>query len=79
MLINVKMPKKHLTKKYLRIRVKDPKKFDKRSFRIKDVGREGYTKIIIGCPKGKYDPKKKKCKVGTQTQSILLNRKDFGI
>ncbi len=73
------MTKTHLTKKYLRVRVKNPKKFDRRSFRIKDVGRKGFTKIIIGCPKGKYDAKKKKCKVGTKTQAILLNRKDFGI
>lgn len=61
------------------MRVKSPGKFDKRSFRTKDVGRKGYTKIIIGCPKGKYDAKKKKCKVGTQTQAVLMSRKDFKI
>lgn len=66
--------KVHLTKRYRRIRVKSPSKFDKRSLRIKDVGRKGYTKIIVGCPKGKYDPKKKRCKVGTQTQAILKPR-----
>lgn len=73
------MTKVHYTKKYKRIRIKSPKIFDKRSFRIKDVGREGFTKIIIGCPRGKWDDKKKRCKVGTQTQAVLLNRKDFGI
>ena len=59
---------------YIRQRVKSPKKFDKRSLRIKDVGRPGGTKIIVGCPKGKYDPKRKRCKVGTQTQAILKER-----
>lgn len=67
--------KVHLTKRYKRIRVKNPNLFDKRSFRIKDVGRKDGTKIIVGCPRGKYDPRKKKCKVGTQTQSILEERK----
>lgn len=65
------MPKTHLTKNYKRTRVKDPKKFDKRSFRTKDVGKPGHTKIIVACPKGKYDSKKKRCKVGMQTQAII--------
>jgi len=73
------MPKIHITKRFKRIRVKSPKQFDSRSFRIKDVGRKGYTKLIIACPKNKYDAKRKKCKVGTKTQAVLLNRKDFGI
>jgi hypothetical protein len=67
------------TKRYKRIRVKSPKKFDRRSFRTKDVGRKGFTKIIVACPKGKYNARKKVCKVGTQTQAILLNRRDFKI
>lgn len=73
------MPKTHFTKGYKRIRVESPRYFDKRSFRTKDVGRRGFTKIVVGCPKGKYDSKKGKCKVGTKTQAILLNRRDFGI
>jgi len=50
--------------------VKKPSKdFDKRSFRTikKDKG----VRIIIGCPKGKWDDKKKRCKVGTRVQKIL--------
>ena len=57
--------------KYKRKRIKSPTKFDKRSFRIVDVGRPEHHKIIIGCPKGKYDSKKRMCKVGTQVQAIL--------
>jgi hypothetical protein len=70
------MPKKkvHITKNYKRTRVKDPKKFDKRSFRTKDVGRPGHHKIIVACPKGKYNAKAKKCKVGTQVQAIIEKR-----
>ena len=75
------MPKSkiHTTKKYHRVRVKSPKSFDSKSLRVKDVGRKGFTKIVVGCPKGKYDSKKKRCKVGTKTQAILLSRKDFRI
>lgn len=58
--------KVHLTKQYARYRLKDPKKFS--AFRIKDVGRIGHTKIIVGKLKrsGKW-----------VTQSILVNRKDY--
>lgn len=63
-----------LTKRYRRIRIKSPRIFDPMSFRIKDVGRKGFTKIIIGCPKSKYDREAKKCKVGTQIQAILYKR-----
>jgi len=73
------MPKIHITKKYIRKRVRNPKQFDSKSLRIKDIGRKGFTKIIVGCPKGKYDAKKKRCKVGMKTQSILMSRKDFGV
>ena len=57
--------------KYKRKRIKSPKLFDKRSFRIVDVGRPEHHKIIIGCPKGKYDAKKKRCKVGMRLQAVL--------
>lgn len=60
-----------MTKKFKRTRVKDPKKFDKRSFRTVDVGRLEHHKIIIGCPKGKYNAKSKECKVGTQIQAVI--------
>lgn len=65
------MVKRKSHSKYIRKRIKDPKKFDKRSFRTKDVGRPEHHKIIIGCPKGKYNAKTKKCKVGMQVQSVM--------
>lgn len=61
------------TKNYKRYRKADPKKFDKRSFRVKSVSKN--TKIIVGCPKGKYSPSRKRCKVGLKIQSILKKRK----
>lgn len=61
------------TKNYIRKQVKPVTAFDPRSFRVKDVGRKGYTKLVVGCPKGKF--KKGRCTVGTQTQSILTKRK----
>jgi len=65
------MAKRKSRAKYKRTRVKSPKKFDKRSFRTIDPGRPKHTLLVIGCPRGKYDAKKKKCKVGTQVQAIL--------
>ncbi len=52
-----------------RQRLQDPKKFDKRSFRSKRASKK--TRIILACPKGKYDPRRKKCKVGLEAQSIV--------
>lgn len=75
----IMVKKIHFTKKFKHIRIKSPRIFDSRSFRIKDVGRKGFTRLVIGCPKNKWDSKKKRCKIGTQIQAILLNRKDFGI
>ena len=66
-----------ITKDFVRIRQKEPSLFDKKSFRTVDVGKKGFTKVIVACPKRKFDVKKKRCKVGLQVQSILLSRKDF--
>ena len=56
------MPKTHITKRYKRIRIEDPKNFEEGSFRIIDPGRKGFTKVVIGCPKGQYDKKEKNVK-----------------
>jgi len=55
--------------KFKRYRQVSPKKFDPRSFRIKEVDED--IKLVIGCPKGKWSPKIKRCKVGTKVQSVL--------
>lgn len=68
------MRKIHYTRKYKRVRVKSPNYFDKRSFRTKDVGRPEHHKIIIGCKKGEYNPKTKRCKVGIDIQAIIKRK-----
>ena len=64
----------HTTKNYKRYRKISPKKCDPKSFRIKDVGRKGFTKIVVCCKKGDYDKKTKRCRTGLVTQSILKAR-----
>lgn len=61
-------------KNYKRVRVANPNKFDKKSFRVKDVGRVGHTKLIIGCPRGKFDSGRKRCKVGTKVQAVIVHK-----
>lgn len=58
---------------FVRQRIKDPADFDSRSLRtIVREDEEGDThKIVVGCPKGKYDAKSGRCEVGTQAQAIL--------
>lgn len=58
-----KLPKRKTVQKLL------PKSsFDKRSFRwIKS----GDARILIGCPKGKWAPRKQRCKVGTRAYEIV--------
>lgn len=54
--------------KFIRERLEPPGKFDRRSFRIT---KRGSKEIVIGCPKGHWDARRKRCKVGTRAQSIL--------
>jgi len=58
--------------KYRRYRKVSPAKFDPRSFRIKEVDEK--TKLVVGCPKGKYSPKTGRCKVGTRVQAVLKKK-----
>ncbi len=57
-----------MKKKYRREHIEDPEKFDPRSFRYIVRGKH---KILIGCPKGYWDDKNKRCRVGTRAVSIL--------
>lgn len=54
---------------YRHKRLVAPGKFDPRSFRLKKIGKN--KKLIIGCPKGKYNAKAGVCRVGTRGQSLL--------
>lgn len=64
------MPRMHKTKNFIRKRIESPSKFDKNSFRTKEISK--HTKIIVACPKGKF--KRGKCAVGTRVQAILRKR-----
>lgn len=46
--------------------------FDRRSFRWV---KRGSNWLIVGCPKGQWRPKAKRCKVGTRGHKILVRRK----
>lgn len=59
--------------RFIHSRVESPRRFDKRSMRVKKIGTHG-TKIVVGCPKGHWHPKGRKggkCDVGMQVQSVL--------
>jgi hypothetical protein len=42
--------------------------FDERSFRWKQSGRAW---LLVGCPKGKWQPRNERCSVGTKAFEIL--------
>jgi hypothetical protein len=42
--------------------------FDGRSFRWKHSGKSW---VLVGCPKGRWDARKARCKVGTRAHKIL--------
>lgn len=60
--------KKHFTRRYVRFRIRSPRRFKRSSFRTQDIGRKGHSKRIAGRLKstGKF-----------ATQSILVTRKDY--
>jgi hypothetical protein len=64
--------KTHLTKRYKRERIAEPKAFDPRSFRVIDPGRPGHTKMIVACPKGFF--RGGRCRVGMKVQAVLRER-----
>lgn len=60
--------------KYIHKEILDIKDFDDRSIRTILLGKSG-KKARIGCPKSKWSPSKKKCKVGTKIITILTPKK----
>lgn len=56
--------------KYYRARMINPKKFQKGSFRVVDVGKKGHTKIIVARPIGNTT---------TKTQAVLISKKHMSI
>lgn len=56
--------------------VKSKRYFDPRSFRTVKARAH---RVTIGCPRGEWDPKRKKCKVATQIQKILHPKGEYEI
>lgn len=54
--------------RYKRERVAPLATFDRRSLRIVE---RGTHKLIVGCPRGAYDPETKHCQRSTVLQAIL--------
>jgi len=63
------MPGCEVRKNYRHCRKKAPGYFDKRSFRVKHISKN--KMIVIGCPKGHWNNRKKRCKVGTRIQKTM--------
>lgn len=59
-------------REYKHERIAPKEDFDPRSFRTKEI--KPGVKIIVGCPKGEFDAKKKLCKVGTKLQKIMRKK-----
>lgn len=49
-------------------RIASKSAFDKRSFRYK---KSGSAWVIIACPRGQWNAKRKRCKVGTRAHKLL--------
>ena len=61
-----------VTENFVRKRQFAPSQCAEASFRTKKIG--GGKMLVICCPKGKWDAKRDRCKVGTRAQSILKPR-----
>jgi len=60
--------------RYSRTRIASPREFDPRSFRTIDPGRRGHHKLVVACPKGQWDARRGRCKVGMETQAVLKEK-----
>lgn len=59
---------KRITKNYVRFRIREPSRFNKSSFRIKNLGRPQHHKLVVGKLKGEKK---------MTTQALLVNRKTY--
>jgi len=55
--------------RYYHKRLKSPRLFAKASLRTISIG--GGKKMIVGCPKGYWDARRRRCRAGTRGQAIL--------
>lgn len=63
------MPGCHKIKNFYHCRKKAPGAFDKMSFRTKRISKK--TMIVIGCPKGKWNNARKRCRVSMKIQKTM--------
>jgi len=63
-----------MEREYWHVKVRDKNYFDEDSFRVIEF-ENGKIKATIGCKKGYWDGEK--CKIGTEVQKVLFNRKYF--
>jgi hypothetical protein len=57
---------------YCEIPLHPKRDFDRRSFRWKKIKGGKGAKILIGCPRGEWQPRKARCKVGTRGYKLLI-------
>ncbi len=57
-----------ITGRFCERQVNPKSSFDKRSFRYKKSGKSW---VLIGCPRGEWQPRNQRCKVGTRAYKVL--------
>jgi hypothetical protein len=50
-------------------------RFERASFRYKKVGRNW---LLVGCPKGKWDARRRRCRTGTRMYKALVRAPQHG-
>ena len=60
------MPKRHIGKEYIHIRIRNPNRFKPKSYKTLDIGRKGFHKLIRGRLKKNNE---------WRTQKVLIERK----
>ncbi len=75
-------PRRPSRARYVHERLEPKGRFDPRSFR---TVQSGEALVTVGCPKGQWDAKRRRCRVGTRAQRIMrpkgsnpLTRKEAG-
>ena len=58
--------------KYYHCRLQSPSKCASGSYRTIPTGGKRGTKLVVCCPKGKFNSRTKRCKVGTFAQKKLI-------
>jgi len=62
--------------KFCRKRLVSPSKCAPGSFRVKTIKKD--VKMVVCCPKGYYNRKARRCKIGTIAQNIMKRKTQAG-